>query len=92
MVVGVLRVKLAIRSAYSLKDRRRVLNSLKARLRNHFNVSVAEVGDRDMWQLAELGVAAVGMERSVVNGLLSAVVNAMRAGEAELVHYELEFY
>ena len=93
MVIGVLKVRLAIREAYSLKDRRRVVKGLKDRLRNRFNVAVAEVGDRDRHQSAELGICAVGMEQTFINGLLSQVVNAIRSAPgAELVAEEMEFF
>lgn len=93
MVVGVLRVRLAIRGAHSLKDKRRALKSLKDRLHNRFNVAVAEIEDRDHWQSAELGICTVGMEQPVVNSLLSSVVNAVSGSrDVELVHYEMEYY
>jgi hypothetical protein len=93
MVVGVLRVRLAIRGAYSLKDRRRALTPLKERLRHHFNVAVAEIEERDHWQSAELGICTIGMEQPVINSLLSSVVKAVSASaDVELVHYEMEFF
>ncbi len=93
MVVGVLRVRLAIRGAYSLKDKRQALKSLKDRLRNRFNVAVSEIEDRDHWQSAELGVCTVGMEQPIVNSLLSSVVKAVSLNaDIELVHYEMEFF
>ena len=93
MVIGVLNVRLAIRESHSLKDRRRVVKSLKDRLRNRFNVAVAEVGDRDRRRVAELGICTVGMEQTYVNGLLSQVVNLIRRTPgAELVGEEMEFF
>jgi uncharacterized protein YlxP (DUF503 family) len=91
MVVGVLRLRMLVRGAHSLKDKRRVLKSLKDRLGNRFNVSVAEVGELDHHQCFELGVAAVGNDRRYLNGLLSSVVKAAAAdGGAELLDYTLE--
>ena len=62
MIVGTLRVRLLIREARSLKDKRQVVKSIKDRLRNHFNVSVAEVEAQDSRQLAVLGMALVSNE------------------------------
>ncbi|NLE60031.1 MAG: DUF503 domain-containing protein, partial [Planctomycetes bacterium] len=70
MVVGTLSLKLAIFGAYSLKDKRRVVNSLKDRLKGRFNVSVAEVGSLDRWQQAELGVAMVANDGRFVESAL----------------------
>ena len=57
MIVGTLRVRLLLREARTLKDKRQVVKSIKDRLRNHFNVSVAEVDELDNRQIAVLGVA-----------------------------------
>jgi len=92
MVVGVLRLRMVVRGAHSLKEKRRVLKSLKDRLRNRFNISIAEIGDQDHHQSLELGVAAVGTDRRYVNGLLSGVVSAAATTTPalELVDYTLE--
>lgn len=93
MVIGVLNVRLVMREAHSLKDRRRVIKSLKDRLRNRFNVAVAEVGDRNQHRSAELGICTVGVEQAHLNALLSKVLNAIRtAPGAELVGEDMEFF
>lgn len=56
MHVGVCKITLHLPGNQSLKDKRRVLNSLSTRIRNKFSVSVAEVGDNETWQLATLGI------------------------------------
>lgn len=70
MVVGVRQWDLQLFGCHSLKDKRSILQSLKARLRQDLNVSVAEVGAQDSWQRAELGCAAIGSDRAVVEGVL----------------------
>jgi uncharacterized protein len=93
MVVGTLKIMFVLRGAHSLKEKRRVLSSLKARVFNKFKVSVAEVDHQDVWQRATLGVAMVGTEGGYVNEVLSKVVDAVRfVPEAELVDYELEMF
>src|SRR5260370_15854974 len=62
MIVGSLRVRLLIRDSRSLKDKRQVVQSIKDRLRNAWNVSVAEVEAQDHRQMVVLGVAMVGNE------------------------------
>ena len=78
MHIGVSRVRLVVRASRSLKDKRQVLRSIVDKLRNGFNVSVAEAGDRDHWQTIELAVAAVGDEASHVKGVLDSISNALR--------------
>jgi hypothetical protein len=91
MIVGTLKLKLLIREARSLKDKRRVLNSLRDRIRHEFNVSVAEVGDADLHQYAVLGVAVVGSDRRLLEQILSQVVDLVRRHPvAQLADYEVE--
>jgi uncharacterized protein len=91
MLIGSLRVRLMIREARSLKDKRQVVSSIKDRLRNNFNVSVAEIEAQDHRQLAVLGVAMVSNETQHLRAALSQVVEALRSHPvAELIDYELD--
>jgi hypothetical protein len=93
MVVGTLSLKFAVFDALSLKDKRRVIKSLKDRLGNRYNVSVAEVGSLDHRQQAELGVAMVGNDPRFVESCLDKVVNYARQDRsASLVDYEIEVF
>jgi uncharacterized protein YlxP (DUF503 family) len=92
MVVAVLKISLAIPQAGSLKDKRRVIKSIKDRLRNGFNVSVAEVGDQDLWKSARLGVATVSESSAYANGVLSRVQDAVSGLRDVIVtDFELEW-
>ena len=91
MVIGVCTIELRIHGGRSLKEKRRVLRSVKDRIRNRFNVSIAEVGYQDKWQRALLGFVAVSNDRSHVTGLLESVVSAVESmGVAEIVDDEIE--
>lgn len=91
MIVGTLRVRLLLRQARSLKDKRQVVQSIKARMRNDFNVSVAEIEHQDNRQLATLGFAMVGNETHPIKVALGQIVDALRVHPvAELVDSELE--
>jgi len=91
MIVGTLRVRLLIREARTLKDKRQVVKSIKDRLRNGFNVSVAEVDALDNRQVAELGLAMVSNEAHPIKVALGQVVEALRSHPvAELLDYEQE--
>jgi len=89
MVLGVLRLTLYIHGAASLKDKRQVLRKVVDRLRSRFNVSVAEVGDNDVWQKAIIGIAAVANDRSFVNEVLDKCARDA-GGIAEIVNREME--
>lgn len=91
MKVGSLRVRLLIRESRSLKDKRQVVRSIKDRMRQAFNVSVAEVDELDHRQLAVLGFAMVGQEAHHVRTTLEQVLAALRAHPvAELIEHALE--
>ena len=75
MHIGVLTLALSIDQADSLKDKRQVIKSLIAHIRDKFNVSVAEVDELDIWRRATLGVAVVTNEAAFANEVLSKVVN-----------------
>ena len=86
-------LKLAIYEATSLKDKRRVIKSLKDRLSNRFNMSVAEVGHLDRCQQAELGLAIVANDKRFVESCLDKVVDYVRLDRsASLLDYEVELY
>ncbi|RYD06442.1 hypothetical protein N752_03710 [Desulforamulus aquiferis] len=91
MIVGLMTVELFIGGSNTLKDKRRVLKSIVDRVRSRFNVSIAEVGNQDLWQRATLGVAAVSNETAHVNQMLNTVIKSIEAnGEAELIDYTIE--
>lgn len=75
MVVGVATVRLLIPNSHSLKDKRQVVRSVVERMRQRFNVAVAEVGDLENWQVATLGIVSVSNDAAYVHGLLSKSVN-----------------
>ncbi|MBM4132763.1 MAG: DUF503 domain-containing protein [Nitrospira sp.] len=91
MIIGLCTVELVIPDAHSLKAKRQVLLSLKDRLRDKFNVSVAEVDEQDLWQKAVLGIACVANEGKHVNQVLDQAVNLIRSVPlVELVQVRIE--
>jgi len=71
--VGVLTLELRLEDAHSLKDKRQVVRSLKDRLRNKFNVAVAEIDGQDLWQRAVLAAVTVSSEREHAEKVLRSV-------------------
>ncbi|MBI2131991.1 MAG: DUF503 domain-containing protein [Candidatus Tectomicrobia bacterium] len=64
--MGLLTVDLQIHDSASLKAKRRVVQSITARLRQRFNVSVAELDYKDKWQICRIGVGAVANDLAVI--------------------------
>ena len=91
MRIGVLRVSFMIFNSQSLKQKRMVLRSVKDRLMNQFNISVAEIGSNDKWQIAELGIAAVGNNGRFVNSVMEEVKNFLDSNPAiRIIEAEIE--
>jgi len=91
MVVGILRLEIRLFSSNSLKDKRRLIKSLIARLRNNFNVSVSEIGYHDSWERVLIGIAIVTNESRVAHRNLSRVVEFIKnKKELFLIDSEIE--
>jgi uncharacterized protein len=92
VVVGVLRLELLLPENHSLKGKRSVLRTIKARVQNKFNVSIAECDDHDLWQRAMLGVSQVGSDERHVDACLREVVHFIEGLEvAQLGEERVEF-
>jgi len=92
MHIGVLKVKLRINENHSLKGKRQVVKPIITRVQNKFNVSIAEIDDQELWQMATLGITCVSNSSRHTNEVLSKVmdyINIVR-GDAEILDYEIE--
>ncbi len=91
MIVGLCTVELFLPESQSLKDKRQVLLSLKDRLREKFNLSVAEVDEQDLWQKAVLGLACVANDGRYVNQVCDQALNLIRSvSTVEVVQSRVE--
>lgn len=91
MIVGAAAVELRIHGSHSLKERRGVLRSIVRRVRNRFNVSVAEVGGGDTWQVALLGIALAASDARMARKGLAQVIEFIEGlALAEVVDSDIE--
>ena len=91
MVIGFCSIKFYLHENNSLKGKRSVVRAIKDRVKNNFNVSIAEVGDQDVWKNLHIGISAVGSDKPYMDGLLNKVVNAIdRMNLAEIVDCKIE--
>ena len=92
MNVGVCKIRLRLPENLSLKGKRQVLKSIVTRVRNKFNVSVAEVDNHDQWQLATVGVCLVSNDNRYTNEVLSKIADFIINSrfEVEILDYEIE--
>jgi len=92
MSLGVCTIKLRLPENHSLKDKRKVLQSVVTRVRNRYNVAIAEMDDQDLWQVATLGVACLSNDARQVDQVLSKVVSSIVEGryDLEVLDYHIE--
>ena len=91
MTIGILKVVLFIHDSNSLKAKRIVLHSLKAKLRNSFNLAVTQIDDEDKWQKATLAIVGVEKDRRNMDSILSRTVSFIEnTPSINLINYETE--
>jgi len=94
MHVSVCQIELRLPENHSLKGKRQVIKSITTRIQNRFNVSVAEVDNQNLWQLATLGIACVSNHRRHADETLSNVVKfiVQNYPDVELLGSEIETF
>jgi len=90
MVVGLCTLELQIPGSSSLKEKRRVVRSVVRQVQNQYNVSIAEVGHQDSWQLATLAVVCVSNDAGYAHGLLEQIVSFVDSRRFDLVLLDYE--
>lgn len=84
--VGMAKISLVIDQSHSLKEKRMVLRRIKDRVRERLHIQVSEVGEHDIWQRSELGVAVATADRAKALELIDDVIRvAIGAGGAQIV-------
>ncbi len=92
MLLGLLRVEYRLHGNTSLKDKRRVANSLKQKVRNKFNVSIAETGSEDDMDRLSLTVVSVSNDGTHLQSRLTKCLSMMEAVcHEEMVYSDMEF-
>ena len=94
MHVSMCQIELRLPENHSLKGKRQVIQSIITRLRNRFNVSVSEVDNQGLWQIATLGIACVSNHRRHADEILSNVVKFIIQNypDVELLRSEIETF
>ena len=92
MNIGVCKVRLRLPENENLKGKRQILKSITERVKNRFNVSIAEVDDQELWQLVSVGITCVSNSPQHANQMLSNVVAFIEKSrfDVEMLDYEVE--
>ena len=91
MVIGICHMDLLIRETHSLKGKRRIVKQIIGRVKNKFNVSIAEVGDQELWQRSQIGFCLVGNDKRFINASLDKVIDFIETiNSAEITNADME--
>lgn len=91
MFIAILKLELHIPASNSLKHKRMILNSFKGKLRNNFNVSVAEIDSHDKWQKAVIAICQVSSDKAYLHKMMDKVLKfAESFNGADLLRSEME--
>jgi len=92
MTVGACRITLRLPENESLKGKRQLVKSVTSRVRSKYNVSIAEIGDNESWQIVSLGISCVSNSARHAGEVLSNVVRFIAGSrlDAELLNQEIE--
>lgn len=92
-MTGLLRVDCFIYNASSLKEKRSVVKKIIDRIKNRFNVSIAETGHQELWQRTEISIAAVNSSQKIVESELTSALKYMESfPELEVANVYYEWY
>ena len=72
-MIGVMTIDLYSDQFHSLKDKRQVISSIKERLRNKFNIAIAETAFQDLWQKAQFSIVSIGNSKRLLENLFRRV-------------------
>ena len=73
MITGIMKIEMFSRDTHSLKEKRRIVLSIKEKLKNRFNISIIESGHQDSWKKIELSVAMVSSSRPYVQKVFDQI-------------------
>lgn len=94
MNTAICKIKFHLPESQSLKEKRRLIKPVIARLRNQFNISIAEVDDQDLWQIATIGISCVSNHDHHIDEMLTHVINSIKDNypNIEIVEQEIEVF
>lgn len=92
-MVGTAKISLYIRNNRSLKEKRKIVKSVIAKVHQRFNASIAEVDSNDKWQMIGLGISVVGNDRRFVNSALDNILSFLDSLYlGEIINSDIEIF
>lgn len=93
MFIGSLIVRIHIPYVHSLKEKRSIVKSITTKTKKKFNISIAEIGENDKWQIAELGMAIVSTNMIIIDKQISEIIDFVEANyDVEITEIEKKVF
>ena len=93
MVIGFLLLDIHLPYCHSLKEKRKMLNSIRDRFKNRYNVALAEIEYQNKWQRAKIGIVTLNCQKKIAEGLFNRIVaNAEEIIDGEIIDYKIEYF
>ena len=93
MVIGLLALEIFLPYSQSLKDKRKVLNTLRGRIQSRFNAAFAELDYQDTWQRSRIGIVTLNSQKGFVDQVLQKICRDVEENlEGEIILSEFHYY
>ena len=92
-LVAYCEIDLLLPMAQSLKDKRNIIKSLQEKLRNRYNIAIAEMAHNDLWKNTTLGIVTLGNESRYLEKVLMKIIDyIVDFPEVEMINYSIDYY
>jgi uncharacterized protein YlxP (DUF503 family) len=93
MIIGLLTLEIYIPYSHSLKEKRKSLNKIKDRVKNKFNVAIAELDFLNKWQRAKIGLVTINTQKSMIEKIFHKIIMEIEENiEGEILKKEIHFF
>jgi len=93
MVIGFLSLEIHFPYTHSLKEKRKILNSFKDRIKQKYNVALAELDYQNKWQRTKIGIVTLNSQKGIVEQLLNKIVaEAEEKINGEILNYSIDYF
>jgi len=89
MLIGICELFIYLPDCQSLKDKRSIIKSIKAHLRKKYNISISEIGQKNMWKRCTIGICCIGDNRQIIDKIIDSVIKDIESNsKIELVNFQ----
>lgn len=90
MLIGLCELIIYLPGCRSLKDKRSVIKSLNNKLRRKYNISISEIGFKNIWKKSMIGVSCLSDSKKIIDGTFDMIIKDIENnGMVELINYQI---